>query len=309
MFSLKTTKELREIYLRVLAGTYRNLTKTQLVSNLTIVYRDLIVVPSLQPELVQSLIEQAACGVPPKRSRTKAKFIAASKVAPKSSRAKRIAASKGVASAKKGGRAPRVVDESGLIAGLQANPQDDAPGVVGGSVFLADSQDVADSQDDIWQGETGEGVHQFPNAFFNQLFKSIGQATHAKEFYWTKAGRDALKTAFQLHMNRLLGDAQTTARKVRKQSVVQANDVMNAQSRGVQGRLVDFFEKLAHEEAEPLPESFLMISHYRLKKCSSDAGMKVLSKELDPQLKRAMFKFFRGPGECTHGNLKRMSLA
>ena len=96
-----------------------------------------------------------------------------------------MAASKGVASAKKGGRAPRVVDESGLVAGVQANPQDDAPAVVGESVFLAHSQD------DIWQGETGEGVHQFSPGTYHKLFQSIGQAlkdqaTHASEFVWTK---------------------------------------------------------------------------------------------------------------------------
>ena len=169
MFNLKTTKELREIYLRVPAGTYRNLAKTQLVRNLTMIYRDIIVVPRLQPELVQSLIEQAACGGEADclAKHPQAKRNAASGVAPKLSRTKRVAASEGVASAKKRGRAPcvvdetrqapGVVDESGLVAGvvdesglladvvegpgLLADPQDDAPGVVGESVFLADSQD------------------------------------------------------------------------------------------------------------------------------------------------------------------------
>ena len=140
-----------------------------------------------------------------------------------------------------------------------------------------------------------EGTHRFSNGFFNNLFKSIREATlveESKSIMWTKEARTALKTAFELHMNRLLGDAQTTARRVRKKSIVQPIDITNAQSRGVEGRLVDLFKKWEEkEDCEPLPESFQRISHYKLKRCFSDAGVDRLRKDLASHLKRAIFQF------------------
>ena len=67
---------------------------------------------------------------------------------------------------------------------------------------------------------------------------------------------------------------------------------MNAQSRGVEGRLVDLFKKWEEkEDCEPLPESFQRISHYKLKRCFSDVGVDRLRKDLASHLKRAIFQF------------------
>ena len=60
------------------------------------------------------------------------------------------------------------------------------------------------------------------------------------------------------------------------------------------------------EEAEPLPESFLEISHYRLKKCSLDAGIHKLCSSLDPQLKRAVF--YISATESTNRNKRKRVL-
>ena len=60
------------------------------------------------------------------------------------------------------------------------------------------------------------------------------------------------------------------------------------------------------EEAEPLPESFLEISHYRLKKCSLDAGIHKLRSSLDPQLKRAVF--YISATESTNRNKRKRVL-
>jgi histone H3/H4 len=102
---------------------------------------------------------------------------------------------------------------------------------------------------------------------------------------------ELLKGGFEKHLGRLIRDASTTAKVIRKKSNISELDIANARSRGDPLDLQECLQRCELEATEALPNEFESISDNLLKSFASQEKVLGLRSDAKVALRLSLFKF------------------